>query len=455
MIEHRLENSSSRRPPTYKEILILAVPAIIENILQVLLGISDTYFVGKIGKEAIAAVGVTNLMMNLFIAFFLAVSVGATAVIARYIGSKKPHAAAQSTKQALIVVMGLGLFMGSLNLVFASTILRGLGIEKAVLVLAVPYFRIVAGPVFLVGVIYALSSTLRAAGDTLSPMKAGATANLINIVLDYVLIFGILGIPGMGIIGAAVATSISRLINVLILVGVLKGYKSPLHIDFKSNWTLDYKCIKNILVIGIPASVEKLIMRSGQLVYGGMIISLGTSAYAAHNIAGVIESFSYLPGMGFGVAASTLIGQNLGSRREQAAYIAGKRSYILSTLFMMTLGAEFFIFARPLVTLFTKEPEVAEQAVKVLRIIALFQPFLSATLVITSGLNGAGDTKFPMLTSLIGIWGIRVLGVYILSVVFDFGLLGVWMAYAIDVTIRGLILGLRFKKGKWKDINVV
>lgn len=373
MLDHKIEKSNLIRPPTYKEILILAVPAIIENILQVLLGVSDTYFVGKIGKEAIAAVGVTNLMMNLFIAFFLAVSVGATAVIARYIGSKKTAKAANSSKQALILAILIGGIMGGGNLIFAPLILEALGIETNVLTLAVPYFRIVTGPVFLVGVIYTLSSTLRAAGDTMSPMKAGAVANIINIVLDYVLIFGIFGIPGMGIVGAAIATSISRIFNVYMLARVLNGYQSPLHIDFKSQWRLDYQCVKNILRVGLPASIEKLIMRSGQLVYGGMIISLGTSAYAAHNIAGVIESFSYLPGMGFGVASATLVGQNLGANNRKAAYEAGKKSYMLSTLFMMVLGALFFMFAEPLVFLFTNEDDVALQAVRVLKIIALFK----------------------------------------------------------------------------------
>lgn len=455
MIEPQYRKVDSYKVPSVKEILVLALPAIIENVLQVLLGISDTYFVGQLGKEAIAAVGVTNLMMNVFIAFFLAVSVGATAIIARYIGAKRPKQAAHSTKQALIIAICLGGVMGGFNLVYAPLILGKLGVETSVFVLALPYFRIVSGPVFLIGVIYTLSSTLRAAGDTVSPMKAGTVANVINIVLDYILIFGVLGIPGMGIYGAAIATTISRIINVFILIRVLKGYKSPLHIDFKSNWALDYKCIKDIIKVGIPASIEKLIMRSGQLLYGGMIITLGTSAYAAHNIAGVIESFSYLPGMGFGVAAATLVGQNLGSKNNKGAFEAGKKAYLLSTVFMVVIGSVFFIFARPLVMLFTKEPEVVSQGALVLRVIALFQPFLSATLVVTSALHGAGDTKFPMFASLLGIWGVRVLGVYILSIVFNFGLLGVWIAYALDVTLRGVLLVLRFKKGKWKHANVV
>lgn len=455
MIDKKSENIEGIIPSGFGLILSLAIPAIIENVLQVFLGVADTYFVGRIGTEAIAAVGVTNLTMNLFIAFFLAVSVGATAVISRYVGAGNTKMAEHSTKQAMIIVAVLGGVLGLVNVIFAKSILGFLGAEEAVLSYAVPYYRIVAGPVFLIGSIYALSSTLRAAGDTKSPMKAAAISNIVNIVLDYILIFGVLGIPGMGIIGAAIATTISRMINLLILVRVLGGYRSPLHIDFKSRWKADERTIRTILNVGAPASIEKLIMRSGQLVYGGMIISIGTQAYAAHNIAGTIESFSYLPGMGFGVAAATLVGQNLGAGSAEEAYDVGKKSYILSTVFMMAVGLVFFVFARPLVELFSSDMAVIDQAVSVLRIIALFQPFLSSTFVITSALQGAGDTRFPMYLSLVGIWGIRVVGVYVFSLVWGLGLVGVWLAYAMDVTIRGTILWLRFNGRRWEGINVV
>lgn len=455
MIENKKQSSMNKRSVSILMILTLAIPAIIENILQVFLGVADTYFVSKIGTEAIAAVGITNLTMNLFISIFLAVSVGTTAVVSRYIGSLKHTQAARSSKQALILGAGIGSIFGLVNILFTSQILDLLGAESKVMQYAVPYYRIVAGPLFLVGGIYALSSTLRASGDTKSPMIAAAISNVINIILDYVLIFGVFGIPGMGIKGAALATSIARGFNLILLIRVLGGYKSPLHIEFKKDWKVDYQLMKSILKVGLPAAIEKVIMRSGQLLYGGMIISIGTAAYAAHNIAGTIESFSYLPGMGFGVAAATLVGQQLGANENEEAIKAGKWSYFLGTGLMMIVGLVFFIFARPLAEVFSDDPLVINQVVSVLRIIAFFQPFLSSTLITTSALQGAGDTKFPMYTSLLGIWGIRVLGVYFLCVKLDFGLVGVWSAYAFDVTIRGSILWKRFKGGHWMSSNVV
>ena len=234
----------------------------------------------------------------------------------------------------------------------------------------------------------------------------------------------------------------------------LNKEKGKIHVAFFEDWKLDLKMFKTLTKISIPAAVERLIMRSGQLIYGGMIIKIGTEAYAAHNIAGTIETFSYLPGMGFGVAAATLVGQNFGKEDKDEAQRAGLMSYLMATLFMVIIGGMFYIFAPFLAGLFSEDPAVIDQVVRVLRIIALFQPFLAITLVTTAALQGAGDTKFPMYSSLLGIWGVRVVGVYILSIRMDYGLAGVWTAYAIDITLRGIILMIRFLKGKWKDIEI-
>ncbi len=440
---------------SYWWILVLAIPAIIENVLQVFIGVVDTYFVGKLGTEAIAAVGVTNLTMNLFISFFLALGVGTTAVVSRLIGAQNSKKAESALKHAVVMVVAIGFLIGGVNVIFARPILRLLGASNTVLNFAVPYYQIVAGPIVFLGLIYVLSSGLRASGDTKTPMKAAFISNMINAILDYILIFGAFGFSGLGIVGAAAATTIARMVNVLLLVVALQKRTGKIKLNLRNHWKIDLDLMHVITKVGIPAAIERLIMRSGQLIYGGMIISIGTTAYAAHNIAGTIETFSYLPGMGFGVAAATLVGQNLGAGHEEKAEEAGRNAYKLSTLFMMVVGGIFFIYARPLAKLFSTDKVVIDQVVNVLRIIALFQPFLCSTLVVTSALQGAGDTKFPMITSLIGIWGIRVIGVYVLGIKMGFGLSGVWLAYALDVTVRGIILFARFKKGKWKLTSVV
>jgi len=435
-------------------IFLLAIPAIIENISQVMIGVVDVYFVGRLGTEAIAGVGVTNLTMNVYIAFFLALGIGTTAVVSRAIGGKNLKKAGHAVKQSVIMTGIIGGIFGILNLIFARRILLLLGAEEGVIAYAIPYFLAVAVPSVFLGLSMVLASALRGAGNTKSPMKIGIFANVVNAVLDYVLIFGIFNFGGLGILGAGLATTFSRILSVVLLVHTLNKEKGKIHVAFFEDWKLDLKMFKTLTKISIPAAVERLIMRSGQLIYGGMIIKIGTEAYAAHNIAGTIETFSYLPGMGFGVAAATLVGQNLGKEDKDEAQRAGLISYLMATLFMVIIGGVFYIFTPFLAGLFSEDPAVIDQVVRVLRIIALFQPFLAITLVTTAALQGAGDTKFPMYSSLLGIWGVRVVGVYILSIRMNYGLAGVWTAYAIDITLRGIILMIRFLRGKWKDIEI-
>lgn len=437
-----------------KIVLALALPAMVENMLQVLIGVVDAYFVSRLGTEAIAGVGITNLIMNIYIAFFIAIGVGTTAIVSRNIGAGDTESANHSVKQSIIISLGIGLVSGIINLLFSRKLFSLLGAEERVMEYALPYFLIVAVPSVFLCVTMVLSSSLRGSGDTKTPMKVGLIANVINAVLDYVLIFGVLSFSGFGIIGAALATTISRIVGVVILLIKLNDKKAKVSVKIIDKWKVDKKAMKSITRIGLPAAIEKLIMRTGQLVYSGMIIKIGTEAYAAHSIAGTIESFSYLPGFGFAIAASTLVGQNLGAEKPEEAQNYGLISNFLSTIFMVVVGGIFYIFAPFLAGIFTKDVEVSILVVKVLRIIALFQPFLCITFVITSALQGAGDTKFPMYSTLIGIWGVRVLGVYFLGIVLNMGLIGVWIAYAFDIFIRGIILMSRFMKGKWKEIKI-
>lgn len=437
-----------------KTIIVLAVPAIMENILHVFIGVVDMFFVGKLGPEAIAAVGVTNLIMNMYLAFFLAVGVGTTAIVARKVGAGNLEEAGQAAKNALGIALLLGFLCGLISFVFGEKILLLLGTEAKVMEYALPYFKIVAVPTVFLSLMMVLAATLRGAGDTKTPLKVALAANIINAILDYVLIFGLFVIPGLGIAGAGLAATLARFTSVIVLVMVINKGKSKLRVDFLTGWQLNKNMARSICRVSLPAAFERLIMRTGQLVYCGMIIQVGTTAYASHIVAGTIETISYLPGMGFGVAAATLVGQALGAEKPETAKRLGLSANRMATLFMVCLGIIFFIFAPFLAGIFTQDPEVKNLTTYVLRIIALFQPFLCMTLVITSALQGAGDTRFPMYTTFVGIWGIRVLGGYYLGLVLGLGLVGIWLAYALDVTVRGLLLTARFHRGKWKHIKI-
>lgn len=424
----------------------LAIPVIIENILQTLLGTTDTYFAGQLSDNAIAGIGVTNLVMNIFISFFTAVSIGSMAVIARNYGRKDYKSVNSAISQAILLGGILGIFCGLVCFVFCNPILKISGADSTVVRYAVPYYMVVAVPSIILCLQLILSSCLRAIKDTKTPMYVTGMSNILNIILNFCFIKA-----GLGILGLGLATTLSRFASMLLLFVRLKSYDKNIRItDFKP----DKKAFSSILKIGIPAGMDKAIMRIGQLIYNGMIISLGTASYVAHNVAGTIESYAYIPFMGFGVAVCTLVGVSLGEKKIEQAKRYTFTAYWISCISTILIGIIFYIFAPQLAALFTKTLEVQKLVVRVLRMIAFFQPFSALVQIITNALQGAGDTKFPMYSTFMGIWGIRIGIGYMLAVHFEMGLPGVWSAYALDLVVRSMLLLARFQRGKWKEIRI-
>lgn len=429
-----------------ENIFLLAIPIIVENILQTLLGTTDTYFAGKLADSAIAGIGVTNLIINIFISFFTAISVGTTAIVSRNYGRKEFQNVNRSIIHSLVLGSGLGLIVGSICMIFHEPILRLSGADNEIIEYALPYYFVVAVPCAILCLQLILSSCLRSIKDTKTPMYVTGASNILNIFLNIVFIN-----MGLGILGLGLATTLSRGVSAVILYLRLQSHDGNVKL---SVCNLTKKEFSSILEVGVPAGIEKLIMRIGQLVYNSMIISIGTAAYVAHNIAGNIESYSYIPAMGFGLAVCTMVGISLGENNILQAKKQTTVAYCMSTGFMILIGLIFFIFAPQLAAFFTDTKEIQNSVISVLRIIALFQPFTALVQIMTNALQGAGDTKFPMYSTFIGIWGIRIGIGYLLAIYFKLGLVGVWSAYALDVTVRGLLLLGRFHKGKWQKINL-
>lgn len=425
-----------------KVILALAVPAMIENMLQTIVGFVDTLFVSKLGLDEVTAVGVTNAILAVYLAIFLAMGVGTSSLIAKNVGAGNLTKARSIARQSILLSAILGILFGLITLIFAEPLLRLMGAEPKVLADGVIYFRIVAVPSIFISLMTILGSILRAIGDTKTPMKVGLWINLIHIVLDYVLIFGFIGINGLGITGAAWATVIVRVIGAAALYVTLQ--KSKLSFSWRKETANE--SFLPLVQLSLPAAAERLIMRFGQVLYFGLIVRIGTDVYAAHTIAGNIEIFSYMPGYGLAVAATTLVGQHLGANRREDAYRYGILTTGIAVIFMSFVGVLLFIFSPVAATWFTDQPEVIDMVTTALRIDAFAQPFLAIGLVVAGALQGAGDTKSPMYSTAIGMWLIRVVGVYILSIYLGMGIAGVWLSIALDLFVRAVFLYLRFKK---------
>jgi putative MATE family efflux protein len=423
------------------KILSLAVPAMIENILQTVVGFVDTLLVSRLGLTEVTAVGVANAVLAVYIAIFMAIGVGASSLVARSVGAGDWEQAKAIAKQSTRISAMAGLFFGLITLFFAEPFLKIMGAGPKVLAEGDAYFRIVAVPSIFISLMFIFGSLLRASGDTKTPMKVSGWMNLIHIGLDYILIFGVFGFNGLGVAGAAWATVIVRALGTIVLFSFIYNSK----ISFKDTSVNAKPYTSPILKLSTPAAIERLIMRLGQVLYFGLIVRIGTETYAAHTIAGNIETFSYMPGYGLAVAATTLVGQHIGAKRTKDAYTYGMLTTGVAIIFMSFIGILLFFFSPWFATWFTSDKSAIDMVVTALRIDAFAQPALAVGLVLAGALQGAGDTISPMYSTAIGMWMIRVVGVYILGIQFHMGIAGVWLSIAIDLFVRALFLFIRFR----------
>lgn len=423
-------------------ILALGVPAMIENLLQTVVGFADTLFVSRIGLTEVTAVGISNALLNVYLAVFLAVGVGTSSMIAKRVGAGRMDEARQIARQAAWLSIAAGLLFGVVTLFLAEPLLEWMGAEPEVLRAGSLYFRIVAVPSVFISLMTVFGSILRSAGDTKTPMKVGIWINLLHLALDYVLIFGLLAFPGFGLAGAAAATVLARLVGSVALFRQIQ--KSPLSFPLLRQGKHPH--LLPLLQLSGPAAAERLIMRLGQVLYMGLIVRIGTEVYAAHTIAGNIEIFSYMPGYGLAVAATTLVGQYLGANRRRDAYRYGIYTAAVAAVFMGLAGILLFVLAPAAASWFTGEGEVIGNVTTALRIDAFAQPFLAVGLVLAGALQGAGDTKSPMYSTAIGMWLIRVAGVYVLGIQLQLGIAGVWLSIAGDQALRAGFLFWRFRR---------
>lgn len=438
-----------------KIILALALPAVIENFFQTILGFVDTYFVSKIGLVEVSAVGVTNSIVAIYFALFLAIGVAANVRISNFLGAKQPEKARHIAQQSILLAILFGLITGMITLFFSEPLLKLMGIEANVLEAGEIYFKIVAIPSVFMSLMFVLSAVLRGAGNTGAPMKVSIFINIVHAILDYILIFGFWLIPEMGIAGAATATVIARVIGTLALLYYIK--RSPTLSFRKDYWRPDKQHLWELTTLGGPAAGERLVMRLGQIVYFGFVVTLGTNAFAAHQIAGNVEVFSYMIGYGFATAATILVGQQIGAGNIVEAKNYAKLSSWIAVGSMAILGLFLFIFGNWAGSFFTDDREVINNIGIALKVSGVFQPFLAVLLVLTGAFQGANNTKFPMYLTALGMWAVRTLLVYVLGIQLGWGLLGVWLAIGIDIAVRAVVLIIQFARGKWiavkKDVE--
>ncbi|HDI3439623.1 TPA: MATE family efflux transporter [Listeria monocytogenes] len=424
-----------------KRILNLAIPATIENILQTLVGFIDTLMISRLGLIAVTAIGISNNIFSVYLAVIIALGVAASSLISRSLGAGKSEKTKTIAVQSTALSVLIGVILGLVTILFGEQVLGIMGAESDVIGQALPYFYIVGAATIFISLLTVFGSILRSTGDTKTPMLVNTTVNILNIVLDYILIFGLGPIPALGIVGTAIGTVVARLVGSILMFAKIQQTE----LAFKFNDMFNRSNYKELIELSIPAVLERLVMRVGQVVYLGLIVSIGVKTYAAHIIAGNIESFTYMPGYGLAAAASILVGNSIGAGNKVEAYEFGKLSMKIGS-FIMAIGGVFLFIGSPwFATWFTNDSEAIGKIITALRIDAFAQIPLAISLVAAGALQGAGDTKSPLYSTAIGMWGIRVIGVYILGVRMGMDITGVWLSILIDLTIRSIFLTIKFR----------
>jgi putative MATE family efflux protein len=436
-----------------KGIFMLAVPMILEKVLESLFAVVDVFFVSKVSVNAVATIGLTESVLTIVYSVAIGLSIGAGALVARRVGEKNFDSAGYVAAQAILIAGAISFIISLVGIFFSENILRLLGGSDALIAEGLWFTRIMFTGNAVIIFIFLLNGIYRGAGNAAVAMRTLWLSNGINLILDPILIFGLGPFPEMGLTGAAIATTIGRGVGVCYQVYYLLGGKTLIKTSwahFKADWAI----IKTMVNVSL-GGVGQFLIESASWIFLVRIVSLfGSEALAGYTIALRIIVFTILPTFGLSNAAATLVGQNLGANQPEKAAQSAWRTAFYAMLFLGFVSVVFVVFAKPILSLFNTNPEVLSHGIQALQIICLGYIFFAYGMIISQSLNGAGDTKTPIYINLFCFWLIQIPLAYLLAVTFKMGPSGVFTAIAICFSIHAIICAYVFKLGRWKLVKV-
>ncbi|UKS24571.1 MATE family efflux transporter [Paenibacillus sp. HWE-109] len=435
-------------------IFSLAGPALTEMLLINIIQMVMMILVGHLGAVAVAAVGLTSQPYMLLTVLFAALNTGTTVIVARSTGAGNSGDANRAAGQSLMLGSVISILVIVLGIVYAEDMLRLMGASAEVVQYGLKYAKLMFLSIGFSSISSALSAILRGAGDTRTPMKINVLSGCFSISLGFVLIYGYLGLPEMGITGASISTLAVQGVAMVSFIVVMFSGKLVVRLGWADISRLDRNVIQRMLKIGIPSSLEQLIMRLGIMTFVKICAGLGTVAVAASQIVTSIIGISFMPGIAFAIAASTLVGQTLGVSNPDLAerYVWQIRKYGMMVAAVM--GAGFILFAPSIFRLYTNDATIIREGAWALRIVGIIQVSQISQFILGGALRGAGDTRYPLYVTLIGVWGVRVMLSYLFVNVFAWGMIGLWSAVACDQYLRSNLIYFRFKRMVWKNVKV-
>jgi len=438
----------------YGTSLRIAFPSVVEMTSMALISMLSTAMVGRLGPEAVAAVGLVGQPRMIFMALFFALNVGVTAVISRRKGQGDQHAARLCIRQAILIAFVISIVMTVLAVAMARPMMQFAGAQYDTIDLATSYFRITSIILPLNALTMTISAAQRGIGNTRVTMIVNIAANIVNVIFHILLVEGNFGFPRLEVDGAAIAVAISGGVGMVLAVWSLLKRDAYLKVTIRDKWRPDLPMIRSITKIGGNSIFEQMCMRIGFFAYAMIVASLGTAAFAAHQIGMQLMHLSFNFADGIAVATTALVGQQLGAKRPDLSIMYGKigqRMALIISMFLCT----FTLFARfwfP--SLFTDDPSIIAISAGLLLILVMIQPIQASQLVMAGCLRGAGDTRFVALTMLFSVALARPLFSALLVFGLGLGLPGAWYAIIADQGLRLIMLYGRFARGKWTEIKI-
>lgn len=444
---------TASRLDTMRVVWALAWPAIMTFGLESLVGLIDTLMVGRLGANAVAGVGVGTQILNAVSVLNMALATGTVALVARHIGANERHMAEAVVQQSIYIAVAMGVTIAVPVVLWAPHVVGIFKVDAHVLEAGTAWVRTIMFAVPAMATFAVIAAGLRGAGDMRTPLVIGALVNVLNVVMGYVLIFGKLGLPALGVRGTATASAIAFSIGAVLALASLLRRTSALRLR-RATAAINVGIARRIFAVGSPTGVEQLLMQIGFLLYLGIAAHYGTSAVAAYFIGVRILALSFLPGFGFGAAASTIVGQQLGARLPDNARRSGWEANRLAMVLMSGAGLLIFLLARQIAGVFIDDPQVVEDAVLFIHVLAAAQPLMAADSTLGGALRGAGDTRFPLLTVIVGFYGARLGCAWFAATILHAALVWVWAALLGDYVLRAVLKAWRFHSGRWQRIRV-
>ncbi|MEC1526106.1 MATE family efflux transporter [Neobacillus niacini] len=443
-----MEKSVNKNTPPIS-LLTITWPIFIELFLQVIMGSTDTIMLSHISDDAVAAVGVANQLIFLCILIFSFVSSGTAVVLSQYLGAGLKEEARTVTAISITLNLVIGLVISLLMVIFRTELLSLFHLPEHIAGLGEQYLMIVGGTVFLQAVLITVSSILRANGYTRDAMMVSVTMNVIHLIGNAILIYGLLGAPEMGVMGVSISTAISRTIALALILKLLYD-RIPLNLRLKDYLTIDGIQIKRIMKIGVPAAGEQICFNLSQLAITAIIALLGAASLTTRVYTQNIMSFILVFGLAMGQGTQILIGYKAGARDFDGAYHQLLKSLRYSLIMTVAIAIVVAFFREPLMSFFTKDQEIVSMGSTLLMLCLILEPGRTFNLVVINSLRATGDANISLIMGVISMWGISVPLAYFLGIHLGFGLPGIWIAFIVDEWFRGITMYFRWRSRVWE-----